>query len=219
MKICLISNLYPPYARGGAENVVALTARGLVAAGHEVIVISTKPQFGVSVEVEDKIKIYRFKPLNLFYYLDDYKHSAFVRVIWHYLDMFNFFSATIVRRILKIENPDLVISHSLKGIGYLIPSAIRSMRIKHVHVLHDVQLAVPSGLIYPGHENDFVANGFLTKIYQYFCRNLFANIGRVISPSQWLLNFYKSKGFFKKADASVVRNPIEDKSFAAVKKK
>lgn len=211
MKICLISNLYQPYTRGGAEDIVAMSAKGFLAAGQHVVVISTKPGFGVAVERQDRLAIYRFKPLNLFYYLDDYRHNVFVRMIWHYLDMFNFFSAMIVRRILKIERPDMVITHNLKGLGYTIPAAVRSMKIKHIHVLHDVQLAVPSGLIIKGKENTFVVNGFLTKIYQYFCRSSFARIPVVISPSQWLLDFYRQRGFFDKAKTAVIRNPLEQK--------
>ena len=43
MKIVLINNLYEPYARGGAEQVVKTIADGLVEAGHKGVVVSTRP--------------------------------------------------------------------------------------------------------------------------------------------------------------------------------
>jgi glycosyltransferase involved in cell wall biosynthesis len=43
MKICIISNLYPPYARGGAEQVVHKMSEELAALGHRIIVITLSP--------------------------------------------------------------------------------------------------------------------------------------------------------------------------------
>ena len=44
MKICLINNLYKPFNRGGAEKVAETIVDGLIKAGHEVFIISTKPR-------------------------------------------------------------------------------------------------------------------------------------------------------------------------------
>ncbi|MCK5590955.1 MAG: hypothetical protein KAI72_03265 [Candidatus Pacebacteria bacterium] len=46
MKICLINNLYKPYARGGAEQIVKNIADGLSKKNHLVFIIATKPYFG-----------------------------------------------------------------------------------------------------------------------------------------------------------------------------
>ncbi|MFH1762450.1 MAG: glycosyltransferase, partial [bacterium] len=208
MKICLITNLYPPFTRGGAEEVVRITVGGLISAGHDVVVISTKPGFSLSVEQSQKLKIYRFRPLNLFYYLNDHKHNSVVRLIWHFWDMFNLSSAFMVRKILSNEKPDLVITHNLMGLGFLIPNTIFACGLKHIHVLHDVQLAVPSGLILKGKETHFAVDSFLVKLYARFCRNLFIKVQAVISPSQWLLDFHSQKNFFPKAKTIVILNPI-----------
>jgi glycosyltransferase involved in cell wall biosynthesis len=208
MKICLISNLYKPFTRGGAEKVVESMTQGLVAAGHEIFIISTKPTSGLELKKEDNINIYRFKPLNLFYYLDDYRHSALVRLFWHWLDVFNIHSALIVRKILKKEKPTVVITHNLKGIGFLLPLIIRQQKIRHLHVLHDVQLSVPSGLIIKNKEKSFLVNGWPTKIYEFVCRKLFSSPNVVISPSNWLLKFYQDKHFFSKAKTEIIHNPV-----------
>src|SRR6056297_218960 len=104
MKICLISNLYEPYTRGGAENVVKTMAEGLKARGEDVLVISTKPKSGLKQKIEAGIRIYRFKPLNIFYYINDHKWPFFIRIFWHIFDLFNFFAAKTVKKILQKEN-------------------------------------------------------------------------------------------------------------------
>ncbi|MFA5412931.1 MAG: glycosyltransferase family 4 protein [Patescibacteria group bacterium] len=225
MKICLISNLYPPISRGGAERVAERVARGLVASGphtknfgegvnHEVFVISTKPwdgwkSFKAAVAEENGIKVYRFYPANVFYYLNDYKQGVFSRMIWHFFDMFNCQSARAVKKILRAEKPDLVLTHNLMGIGFLIPRAIKKLKIKHIHTLHDVQLSVPSGLILKGRENNWEQRTWLRKLYEAACRRLFASSDVVVSPSKWLLDFYAQKGFFKKSKKEVLPNPVE----------
>jgi glycosyltransferase involved in cell wall biosynthesis len=214
MKICLISNLYPPISRGGAEKVAERVARGLKSSGHEVFVISTKPwggwkSFKPVVAEENGIKVYRFYPMNIFYYLNDYKHGVFSRMIWHFFDMFNCQSARAVKNILCAEKPDLVLTHNLMCIGFKIPHAIRGLGIKHIHTLHDVQLAVPSGLILSGQERNWEQRTWLRKIYENVCRRLFGSPDVVVSPSKWLLNFYAQKGFFKKSKKVVLPNPVE----------
>ena len=214
MKICLISNLYPPISRGGAEKVAKIVAGGLKSSGHQIFVISTKPWSGreslkVATRDEDGIKVYRFYPANIYYYLNDFKHNIFWRLKWHLLDMINCHSRCVVKKILKQEKPDVVITHNLMGIGFLIPGAIRSLGIKHIHTLHDVQLAVPSGLIIRGQENNWQQRAWFRKIYEKICRRLFASPDIVVSPSRWLLDFYIQKGFFKKSKKIVLPNPVE----------
>lgn len=214
MKICLISNLYPPISRGGAEKVAERVARGLRSSGQEVFVISTKPWDGwkslkpVAVD-ENGIKVYRFYPMNIFYYLNDFKHGVFSRVIWHFFDMFNCQSARAVKNILCVEKPDLVLTHNLMGIGFKIPRAIRGLGIKYIHTLHDVQLAVSSGLIISGQEKNWEQRTWLRKIYEAACRRLFNSPDVIVSPSKWLVEFYASKGFFKKSKKVVLPNPVE----------
>ncbi len=188
-------------------------ARGFESLGHEVFVISTKPwdgwkSFKPAAAEENGIKVYRFYPENIFYYLNDFKHNALWRAKWHFWDMFNCQSARVVKKILKEEKPDLVLTHNLMGIGFLIPRAIRKLKIKNIHTLHDVQLAVPSGLIISGQEKNWEQKTWLRKIYEAICRRLFGSPDVVVSPSKWLLDFYVQKGFFKKSKKVVLPNPV-----------
>lgn len=207
MKICLITNLYPPYSRGGAEHVVFKTVKGMLELGHKVVVITTSPD-GESCHRDKNLSIYHFRPKNFFFYTQAHKHSSFMRLLWHIVDMFHFGSARYVERILKGEKPDIVHTHNLMGIGFLIPAVIRRLGIKHLHTVHDVQLVEPSGIILKLKEKDWRYNGLPTKIYIWFMKKLVGSPDVVISPSQFLLDFYTDRGFFKNSKKVMLRNPV-----------
>ncbi|MDD5341303.1 MAG: glycosyltransferase [Patescibacteria group bacterium] len=207
MKIALINSLYKPYKRGGAEVVFSNIVKELKKDGHDVFVITIsrhkdKKKFFVSLM--DDIKIYRFYPLNLFSFVEIGKQPAWKRFLWHIIDAFNLHSYFQVKEILRQEKPDLVLTHNLKGIGYLTPTAVKSLGLKNIHTLHDVQLVNPSGLIIYGQEGE----GWLSRIYAKICQKLFNNPEVVVSPSKWLLDFYHQRGFFKKSKEVVLPNPI-----------
>jgi len=212
MKIAVISNLYSPYERGGAEKVVKSIANELKK-DNQVLIITTKPfENFKSLKIEkiqkNNLEIFRFFPLNIFYYLNDYTHNAIVRLMWHFFNLFNPHSYFLIKKILKSEKPDLIVSHNLMGLGFLIPKAIEKLKLKWIHVIHDVQLAVPSGLIIKGREKDFVVSGFLTKLYSKINKKIFGSPRKIVSPSKWLLNFYDKKGFFPNSQKQVLPNPV-----------
>lgn len=214
MRLVIISNLFPPHVRGGAEQVAAASARALAARGHEVSVITAcPPKLGAKrYEVEEAqwegLKVFRFFPHELYFTLDDHKQKYSTRMLWHVQDAFNAYSAGVVRKLLKRLKPDVVITHNLKGIGLLVPSVIRELRIPHVHTLHDVQLIEPSGLMTPATEarNWFVNLPF--SVYRTVTRLLFRSPSLVLSPTQWLADLHDEHLFFPKSRFAVIRNPV-----------
>lgn len=203
MKIAIITNLFPPHIRGGAEIITQHIARGLRDHGHSIVVITTKPEGRLEREQEDGMTIYRFKPLNIFYYLEDYKYNKVVRLLWRIIDTFNVYSYFTVKKILKGEEVDVVISHNMVGLGLL---AARAITAKHIHTLHDVQLVEPSGLLTYGNEQ--LQHGIVRSLYRYCTRRLFNRVDTVISPSQFLLNYHQENNFFKRSYKQVIPNPV-----------
>jgi len=223
-KIAIISSIYTPYTRGGAETVVKNVVNGFKNTGHEIFVITLSEWHGFKslfpkIEHIENVKIYRFYALNLFSYLKIYKYKKqpILRLFWHFFDMFNLHSYWVIRYILKKENPDVVMTHILKGIGYATCRAVKSLNIKNIHTVHDVQLVAPSGLIIKGQENSWQHTFFLTKIFRFFNRWLLYNPDVVISSSNFLINFYSSRGFFKKSKKVVLTNPMQIENFKKVK--
>lgn len=208
MKICLISNLYEPYNRGGAEQVVKNTVDGLTDLGHQVVVITSRPR-GQKPFNESflKLKIYRFFPWNFFFYGNDYKYPAAARFFWHIFDVFNLHSYWVIKKILQKEQPDVVHTHNLKGVGFLIPLVIKRLKLFHVHTLHDVQLVEPSGIIITA-KTKSVFYELFRKSYERICRFLFGSPQVIISPSKFLLEFYERRGFFSSSRKLVIPNPV-----------
>ncbi len=202
-KICLINSLYPPYSRGGAETVVKNIISGFLQLNYQVVLITLGKKEGK--QQDGNLIIYRLKPFNIFSFLNINKRPIWLRLFWHPLDVFNFSGAKKVKRILLKEKPQVVMTHNIKGIGYLLPRTIKKLGIKHIHTIHDVQLSRPSGLIIFGQEKPFL---IIDKIYEKICRWLFGSPDVIISPSQWLSDYYKVRGFFYESKGVVLPNPV-----------
>lgn len=203
MKICLISNLYGVNARGGAERIVEAEARQLAAAGHEVVVVAGWAGRGRPADLPaDGVRVLRLRAHNIFFYTDLVRHGWAARLLWHLVDTFNFRAAAAVRKTLRKEKPEIVHTHNLMGLGFLIPQAIRRLGLRHVHTVHDVQLIHPSGLI--------DASGRLpagSRWHAALLRRLFGSPAAVIFPSSFLKGFYEKFGFFPASDRRVLSNP------------
>jgi len=202
MKICVINNLYEPFARGGTERVIENIIFGLKEKKHEVFIITTKPYS------KNKPKN---KDLDIYYinscYFNLNKIPKILRLFWHFLNLFNLSSYFKIRHILKKEKPDLVMTHNLEGVGFLTPFAIKKQKIKHIHTLHDMQLLHPSGLMMHGKEKLF--DNWHSKIYQKINKYLFGLVDAVISPSNWLLKEHKNRKFFRKSKKIIAPNPVK----------
>lgn len=211
MKIGIIINLYPPHARGGAENVTVRTVEQLLAMGHDIFVITGQPRSAgtrTTLGTSTVERVYRFFPKNIYFTLDDYKYHWSVRLFWHVIDAFGTSGADAVRSILLEEKPDVVVTHNVKGIGLKIPKVIQDLGIPHVHVLHDLQLVVPSGLRMFGQEREPWYAKLPYAMYRAICRRRMGKPSMVISPSQFLIDEYKKVGFFENVDVRCVPNPL-----------
>ncbi|MFA6171909.1 MAG: glycosyltransferase [Patescibacteria group bacterium] len=213
MKICLISNLYKPYNRGGAERIVDLMASDYASQGHEVFIVSTRPWFkkqtaygarnnSESGQSKNAPRVFFIPGL----YFNLARLPLILRVPWHLIDMFDAVSCFRVRKILKKEKPDLVITHNLKGISYLVPRLLKNLGIKHTHYLHDIQLVFPSGILYYGEEKKL--DSLSARIYQRLLIRLFNSPETVLSPSKWLLDLHTWRGFFKDSKKEARDNSV-----------
>lgn len=201
MKICLVNNLFKPYEKGGAERIVDITANELLKMG-EVFIVSTKPGFRTEVKIVDNLKIY-YLP-SLYFILE--KIPVFFRIFWHIFDVFDFITAFRVLTAVKNEKPDFVVTHNLKGISYLLPLLLYLNKIKHAHLLHDVQIFYPSGLMM--YKNEYKTKKLPIRVYSFFTSLLFNKVLLVFCPSEWLMNEHIRNGFFKKSKKVILRNPV-----------
>src|SRR3989338_9386121 len=195
MKVCHITNLYKPYAVGGAERFVEESVNEGDA------VISWMPWEGLGSwkphrTVEDGVIVYRYWAPNVFSYTNLSRHGALAKLLWHKIDIWNWWSGRIVRSILLQEKPDVVNTHNLMGIGFSIPKVIQKLGIKHVHTLHDIQLVEPSGVLPWNHEED----SFVQKAYSWIMKRRFCRPDEVVSLSKFLMEFFRKRRFFQHSE-------------------
>lgn len=213
MNIGIISNLYPPIARGGAEHVARRVAHELHIRGHGVFVFSTQPFKGIKscfgrITERSVEAVYRMYPPNLYHLLNDYNYIFPLRAAWHLIDMYSPFPAYELGRVLDVEKPDILLTHNLKGLGLKVVREIRKRQIPQIHTLHDVQLSVPSGMLMYGHEDAGLNGTFLRTWYERRIQNLMGSPEIVISPSRYLAKFYRHRDFFPNSRWELMPNPV-----------
>ncbi len=209
MKIGIISNLYPPVSRGGAEQIAHRVAHELHVKGHDVFVVSTQKEWAYRPRVTESHveRIYRYRPFNLYHPLNDFQQAFPVRALWHLTDMYCGHSSVALGRVLDFEKPDVVLTHNLKGFGLQAVRAIRERNIRHVHTVHDIQLAIPSGLLIYGEEDRWLNRSFGQRWYQESVCRIIGSPDVVISPSKFLADFYSARGFFPHSQVEIISNP------------
>lgn len=210
MNVCVISGLYSPYTRGGAETVVKTVVNEMRTASR-VSVITTMPFSGLSSffpsrTEEEGVVIYRFYPLNIFSYISIGTHSFVLRILWHVIDFFNIHAAITTWFLIKHIHPQRVYTHNLKGLGFLVPFVTRLSRVFHVHTSHDVQLVEPSGLMIEG-ERVHLIKKVVRHIWTHACKAAWGSPDCVIFPSSFLEQFYCSYGFFQTSKKHILPNP------------
>jgi len=200
MKIGLAHNLFDQYAKGGAEKAVSSMAEKFLSEGHEVFLITTEPLSKKKRSAENNrsaLKIYYLPSL----YQDLSETWMPLRLFWHSTNLFNPTRKTKLKKILSQEQPDIFITHNLVGIGFFLAKIIHHFGIRHEHFLHDIQLLHPSGLMMSGKEK--MISTLPAQLYQYATRYFFRRVGKIISPSKWLLEEHLKKSFFKNAETEI----------------
>lgn len=216
-KICLVNNLFPPYAFGGTEAVVESMLSQFRKNGIETVLITgrlrgKRGDERVKIERKENLTVYRFIPHNIYFYTIGQKKSIFTKLIWHGLDMVNPFDRRTLTDILRREKPDLIHGHNLKGISYTLPRACAKLNIPYVHTLHNYQLLHPFGTFLYYQPPPYFRPLWLSKLYQAINRYQFAPTNLVISPSRYPLEMHEKVGFFTKAKKIVLPSGVEMRS-------
>ena len=209
MKICLISNLYPPNILGGAEVSVKKVSEELVKKGHEVIVVTT-PFSENDVEIINGVKIYQVKPLNLYEIYHHPNQSMLLKPLWHIIDLWNPYDERIIKNILKTENPDVVHIHNFKGLSLSSFAPAKSLKIPLVFTAHDYSLVCMRANLLNSSGEICKNPSALCKIYNQIQKHLAKNkVDLLISPSQFVINKLKSNGLFKDVKSKKIPLGIE----------
>jgi glycosyltransferase involved in cell wall biosynthesis len=207
MKICLVSNLYPPLVQGGAEIYVGRLARAL-AAEHEVVVVTSEPGFHLAPRREvtpEGIVVYRVAPLNVGH-LTRLPHHLLPQAAFRAIDFYHPQVAATLSDLLRRERPDLIHLHNWVGLSLAAILASMPNSAPHIPVamtLHDYGLLCAyASILHPdGHA---CAPDLPCRLLADLDRRLVNGVGLVISPSHYVLDEHLCRGFFRRATQQIL---------------
>lgn len=207
MKILFATFLYEPSLGGGASQVVHSLANGLYAQGHEVLVITTARVPRPVIEYKDNLKIIRFFPKNLYWILEKESQPLYKKILWQLIDLWNPWVYAEVKEFLKIEQPDVVHVHKLRGLSPSVWNATKAAQVPLlVHTCHDYELVSPEGLL-QGRIGKLAHNrSLLIRPYQSLRANSSSLVQLASAPSQQLLSAHQRMAFFREAVCQVIPN-------------
>lgn len=210
MKICFISNLYPPFMLGGAEISVKIVAEGLVKRGHEVFAITTSPNRKRTEETINGVKIYRINLFNLYPMYTHQEQPAWIKPIWHVIDLWNPFAYFTVKRILKAEMPAVVHINNFKGLSLSVFSAVKQLNLPLIFTAHDFSLLCPRANLLHGSGEICTRPSRWCTLYRRIQNYLVENKPDLVTaPSQFALDTLKASGLFEAVETVKVPNAIE----------
>jgi glycosyltransferase involved in cell wall biosynthesis len=212
VKICLVSNLYPPVVHGGAEIYVGRVARAL-AEEHQVMVVTTEPGFHLAPRrtvTSQGIVVYRLAPVNLAH-LTRLPQQFVARAAFRAIDLYHPQVAATMSDLFRRERPDVIHVHNWVGLSLAALLGTVPSSAPHIPVamtLHDYSLCcIYADLRHP--DGRGCDPRLPCRMLSTLNRHLTARVGLAISPSAYTLEVHEARGFFRRADRQALPNGIE----------
>jgi glycosyltransferase involved in cell wall biosynthesis len=204
VRICHISNLYPPDVIGGAEIVVAHLAQGLLAVGHEVTVITTARRGRAEMGEVDGIPVHRVPTANLYWAGEAPRRSRALKPLWHLIDLWNPVMYGRLRQALRAVKADVVHTHNLAGFSPSAWSAAAAEGLPIVHTPHDHALTCVRAIrmTRAGHVCERQCLDCAAR--SRWMRRLSRAVAGVAAPARFVLARHLELGFFPRASPAVV---------------
>lgn len=218
--VCLVNSLFPPEARGGAENYVLRTAKALKDRGHAVSVLTTREYDGVGSlrpqrSTVEGVPVWRFYPANVSQRSDGNPLGLPGKAIWHQIDSVNPHASYVAGRLVDDLDPDVVHTNNLMGISTALARTVQKRDVRHVHTLHDYSLICPKSNLLrdwtaPDDERVVCEDPPAPcRAYGTQKRTLVGQPDIVTAPSQHVIDVHRKHGFFDGTRADRVRLGIE----------
>ena len=210
MKICVVSNLFPPRIIGGAEVMASHVAQALRAAGHTVSVVTTAPRAETGSDVGRDVRIHRIATGNLYWPGAAPAAPLALKPLWHAIDLWNPVVYRRVREIVRKESPDVVHTHNLGGLSAAVWSAARAERVPIVHTPHDYALTCVRAMRLTRGGRICERPCATCGIRGAWLRRLSEMVAAVAAPSRFVLERHLALGFFRRAQAHIVPYALAD---------
>lgn len=218
MRICFISNLYPPNVLGGAEIVVEKMALEMLRRGHESIIITTSPDEEEHILTRDNTPIYQLNTTKLYPTYKQTEASGIKKPFWHVFDLWNKSTLNAVKDILVKEDIDIVHINNFKGLSLSCFKAGKEVGIPVVYMSHDFSLICPRANLIRGNNTLCDSRNFICNKYVNVQRRLLDdNVDLLISPSQFMIDKFRENDFFINTTSIKIPLGVEYTSHKTIK--
>lgn len=219
MRICMVNSLYPPYRVGGAEVSVQLSARELVGAGHDVSVISLKPERrSYSLTTQDGVRVHRLGLQNLYWPFGTgtegrvaHGSALLGKPLWHTVDSYNRTMARSVSEVLTAERPDVLHTNNLAGISVAAWRAASAAGVPVAHTIRDYYLMCPNSGMFKSRTGENCESHCATcRVFSLPRLDASTVVDGVVGISAFVLEMHLRAGYFPRAREHLVRRPRVD---------
>jgi len=208
MKILYINALYSPMIQGGAEISLKTLVESMQAAGHEVSVLSLKPEGPLSTDWIDGVKVYRAALQNTYWPFSKIRPMKLNRLWWHLRDQYNTSMQAAVRTVLQKEKPDIVSCHNLVGWSVAVWEEIHRAGIPIVQVLHDLYLLCANSDMFKG-DHSCSKQCFSCSLLRHKHQKLSEQVDAAVGISNFILQRFNTYHYFSKAQQHTIYNTRE----------
>ncbi|WP_295477331.1 glycosyltransferase family 4 protein [uncultured Pseudomonas sp.] len=205
MKLLFLSSLYAPDIGGGAEIILQRTVEGLRARGHQVVVLATGARAGLHREEVNQVRVYRAGLHNFYWHFSPRRRSRLARLAWHLRDRDNPGMRRPLRRVIELEQPDLVVCHNLTGWSVSAWDEISRCDLPIVQVLHDLYLLCPSSTMFKKGRDCRQPCGLCSRFRQGHAERSM-QVDAVVGVSRFMLERLLGQGYFQGAHSQVIYN-------------
>lgn len=196
MKIVIICTLYPPYILGGAEISISLLAKGLVAQGNEVAVITTGNSY--KEEVLDGVHVYRIKNRNIYWRYPQREKSILRKSLWHLIDIYNPLYETDIKKILCNFKPDVINTSNLCGLSTMVWDIAHKLNVPIVHTLRDYYLLCPQQTMIKGTQS-CEKQCLVCRSYSAVKKKMSQKVDALVGISDFIREKHIRFGYFRNA--------------------
>jgi glycogen(starch) synthase len=189
MRVLMVSSLWPPVALGGAELYAASLADQLARRGYQVGVLT------LGVDGPGVLAAARPWP----YRLDGYStQSPLRRILFQAHDLVAREPARLLARVISEWRPDVVHSHVVTGMSARVLARPASVRVAHVHSLHDYWLICRRSALMRRGGRSCERDCFTCRSISQTRRLAVAKNGPhlVIAPSRAVAEEHRQRGWF-----------------------
>ncbi|MEM5815945.1 MAG: glycosyltransferase family 4 protein [Candidatus Aenigmatarchaeota archaeon] len=193
-KILTINVMYPPDIGGGAEIVMHDLNKILLQRGFSVSALVFHEEYKPKKDSVNGIDVWRFPIPNIYLPHVKKKRNTLLKMIWHFLNIYNFRSNKIFKKIINEFKPDLLIIHNTYGWSSSILFTIADYNIPTIQVLHDLHYICYRNM-FKGYEN-CTKQCLFCKFIRYPYKRGSNNITAVVGVSNFTLRKHLAHGYF-----------------------